>query len=160
MANLKDQIKKLQKDRDKIKTWHVPAATSSGVQSAAVHACVVSCFPRVHLARAGKLERITLAEHSSKFECRQSATGAAVCRMGDKDVRDKKDLQEARASIERRMEKFKECEKDMKVKNFSKLGLDRGAKQDPRVAALEERSEWLRKTLEALNNMVRLLGLR
>jgi CCR4-NOT transcriptional regulation complex NOT5 subunit len=25
VASLKDQIKKLQKDRDKIKTWHVPS---------------------------------------------------------------------------------------------------------------------------------------
>ena len=53
------------------------------------------------------------------------------------------------------MEKFKECEKDMKVKSFSKLGLDRAAKQDPHQLAVEERSEWLKQTVDRLNNMVR-----
>jgi CCR4-NOT transcriptional regulation complex NOT5 subunit len=80
-------------------------------------------------------------------------------RLGDKDVRDKNGLSDARASIERRMEKFKECEKDMKVKNFSKLGLDRGAKQDPKQAALEERVEWLKQMIDSLNNKVLLNNL-
>jgi CCR4-NOT transcription complex subunit 3 len=66
-------------------------------------------------------------------------------------VRDDNTLNDARSTIERRMEKFKECEKDMKVKNFSRIGLEKGAKQDPRLAAIEERSEWLRDTMDAIN---------
>jgi CCR4-NOT transcription complex subunit 3 len=80
-------------------------------------------------------------------------------RLGDKDVRDKNGLTDARATIERRMEKFKECEKDMKVKNFSKIGLDRGTKQDPRQAAIMECIEWLKQTIDALNTKVPLINL-
>lgn len=78
-----------------------------------------------------------------------------MCRISDKDVRDKNALTDARQTIERRMEKFKECEKDMKVKNFSKLGLDRGQKQDPKVLALEERESWLKDTVQQLETKVR-----
>jgi CCR4-NOT transcriptional regulation complex NOT5 subunit len=85
--------------------------------------------------------------------------GGMNCRLGDKDVRDKNGLTDARATIERRMEKFKECEKDMKVKNFSKIGLDRGTKQDPRRAAILDCIEWLKQTIDALNTKVCLINL-
>ena len=71
-------------------------------------------------------------------------------------MRDKNTLQDARASIERRMEKFKECEKDIKVKNFSKQGLEKGAKLDPKVLEAEQRSEQVRELVNKLNEMVRL----
>eukprot|EP00892_Ulva_mutabilis_P000547 jgi/Ulvmu1/10493/UM064_0030.1 len=95
VASLKDQIKKLQKDRDKIKTW-----------------------------------------------------------ASDKDVRDKQTLADNRATIERRMERFKECEKDMKVKDFSKVGLEKGNKLDPKQVAIEERREWIRTCVEQIGNTV------
>lgn len=78
-----------------------------------------------------------------------------VCsRASDKDVRDKKNLTDARAMIERRMEKFKECEKELKVKDFSKVGLEKGAKLDPRQAATDERREWIRCCVERIDGTV------
>ena len=81
-------------------------------------------------------------------------------RASDKDVRDKKHLTEARAMIERRMEKFKECEKDLKVKDFSKVGLEKGAKLDPKQAALDERREWIRNCVDRIEGTVRELLVR
>lgn len=75
-------------------------------------------------------------------------------RASDKDVRDKKNLTDARAMIERRMEKFKECEKELKVKDFSKVGLEKGAKLDPKQAATDERREWIRSCVERIDGTV------
>lgn len=75
-------------------------------------------------------------------------------RASDKDVRDKQTLADNRATIERRMERFKECEKDMKVKDFSKVGLEKGNKLDPKQVAIEERREWIRTCVEQISNTV------
>lgn len=77
-----------------------------------------------------------------------------MCRASDKDVRDKQTLADARATIERRMERFKECEKDMKVKDFSKVGLEKGNKLDPKQVAIEERRDWIKACVEQISNTV------
>lgn len=82
-----------------------------------------------------------------------------VYRASDKDVRDKQSLADARATIERRMERFKECEKDMKVKDFSKVGLEKGNKLDPKQVAIEERREWIKACVEQISNTVRSMAL-
>lgn len=83
-----------------------------------------------------------------------SVQGVHCYRASDKEIRDKKHLTEARAMIERRMEKFKECEKDLKVKDFSKVGLEKGAKLDPKQAAIDERREWLRSCVDRIDTVV------
>lgn len=40
-------------------------------------------------------------------------------------IQDKKQLEEAKAKIERKMEEFKKCEQETKTKAYSKLGLSR-----------------------------------
>lgn len=65
-------------------------------------------------------------------------------------------MADARATIERRMERFKECEKDMKVKDFSKVGLEKGNKLDPKQVAIEERREWIKTCVDQISNTVRI----
>jgi CCR4-NOT transcriptional regulation complex NOT5 subunit len=46
-----------------------------------------------------------------------------ACRISGADIKDKSALLEARKSIEREMERFKTCEKEAKMKQFSKAAL-------------------------------------
>lgn len=95
-ANLKTEIKKLQKLRDQIKTW-----------------------------------------------------------LAGNEIKDKTALSDARRDIERRMEKFKVCEKEAKTKAFSKEGLQAAASRlDPREKAKQEMREWLNNTVDTLNTQV------
>merc|ERR1712066_128358 len=71
-AELKTQIKKLQRDREQIKAWH-----------------------------------------------------------SDKAIKDKNALADARKKIEVEMERFKEFERDLKTKTYSKEGLSKSDKVDP-----------------------------
>lgn len=95
-ANLKTEIKKLQRFRDQIKTWHA-----------------------------------------------------------SNDIKDKTALADARRDIERRMEKFKVCEKEAKTKAFSKEGLQAAAsRQDPKEKAKQEMRDWLNNTVDHLNTQI------
>ena len=51
-----------------------------------------------------------------------------AARIASAEIKDKSDLMEARKEIERRMERFKVCEKEAKTKAFSKEGLGLAAK--------------------------------
>lgn len=74
--------------------------------------------------------------------------------MSSSDVKDKGDLLAGRKSIEREMERFKLCEKEMKTKAFSKEGLGAAAKLDPREQARAEIRDWLNATVDTLNQQV------
>ncbi len=75
-------------------------------------------------------------------------------RLSSADIKDKTELLNGRKSIEREMERFKVCEKEMKTKAFSKEGLGQSAKQDPRERARAEIREWLNSTVDTLNLQV------
>ena len=81
-------------------------------------------------------------------------------RMSSSDIKDKADLTKGRKDIERQMERFKVCEKEMKTKAFSKEGLGQSAKQDPRERARAEIREWLNSTVDTLNLQVHALVCR
>mmetsp|Transcript_14010 Transcript_14010/g.42303 ORF Transcript_14010/g.42303 Transcript_14010/m.42303 type:complete len:755 (+) Transcript_14010:91-2355(+) len=74
--------------------------------------------------------------------------------MSSSDVKDKGDLLAGRKSIEREMERFKLCEKEMKTKAFSKEGLGAAAKLDPREQARAEIRDWLNATVDTLNQQI------
>ena len=76
-------------------------------------------------------------------------------RVAGNDVKDKSELTEARRKIERQMEKFKECEKEMKTKAFSKEGLGRMQKVDPREKEKLDRMDWLNEKVDELTSTVR-----
>jgi CCR4-NOT transcription complex subunit 3 len=95
-ANLKTEIKKLQRFRDQIKTW-----------------------------------------------------------MSNNEIKDKTTLADGRRDIEKRMERFKVCEKEAKTKAFSKEGLSAAAaRQDPKDKAKGEARDWLNATVDSLNEQV------
>src|SRR6056300_881357 len=74
--------------------------------------------------------------------------------ISSSDVKDKDALLEARRLIEVKMEQFKICEKDTKTKAYSKEGLAREAKLDPKDAMREEKRAWINECLEKLADLV------
>lgn len=70
------------------------------------------------------------------------------------DIKDKTQLLEARRTIESKMEQFKVCEKDTKTKAYSKEGLAREAKMDPRELAREEKRAWINECIEQLQDLI------
>lgn len=74
--------------------------------------------------------------------------------LSSNEVKDKNQLSEAKRLIETKMELFKVCEKDTKTKAYSKEGLAREAKLDPKEAAREEKRQWLNDCLEQLNDLI------
>eukprot|EP00624_Nannochloropsis_granulata_P003312 evm.model.NODE_26900_length_6616_cov_26.584642.2 len=74
--------------------------------------------------------------------------------LGQNDIKDKKNLTEARKLIETKMEEFKVCEKEAKCKMFSKEGLAREQKMDPREIAKNKSREWLDNAISNLNTQI------
>ena len=74
--------------------------------------------------------------------------------IGSNDIKDKNALIEARKTIEQKMEQFKICEKDTKTKAYSKEGLAREARLDPKEAEKEEKFTWLNHNMTALNDLI------
>ena len=74
--------------------------------------------------------------------------------LGGNEIKDKGPLTEARKIIESKMEQFKVCEKDTKTKAYSKEGLARDAKLDPKEAAKEEKRDWLNDCLDRLADLI------
>ncbi|CAF2713930.1 unnamed protein product [Rotaria sp. Silwood2] len=74
--------------------------------------------------------------------------------MSSTEIKDKKQLQEARKNIEQKMEKFKIVERETKTKAYSKEGLGAGQKLDPQEKEKEECTQWITK-LERLEDTKR-----
>lgn len=74
--------------------------------------------------------------------------------LSSNEIKDKTQLTEARKTIETKMELFKVCEKDTKTKAYSKEGLAREAKLDPKEALKEEKRGWLNDCLDKLNDLI------
>jgi CCR4-NOT transcription complex subunit 3 len=75
--------------------------------------------------------------------------------MALSELKDKSALADARRDIEKRMEKFKVCEKEAKTKAFSKEGLAAAAaKVDPKERAKAEAREWASGAVDALTDEV------
>lgn len=56
--------------------------------------------------------------------------------------------------IETKMEQFKVCEKDTKTKAYSKEGLARETKLDPREQEKDDKREWINECLGNLNDLI------
>lgn len=74
--------------------------------------------------------------------------------VGSNDIKDKTALVEARKLIETKMEQFKVCEKETKTKAYSKEGLARDDRNDPREAEKDEKRQWIQSSLERLQEQV------
>lgn len=61
---------------------------------------------------------------------------------------------DARKNIEKKMEQFKNCEKEAKTKAFSKAGLDQATRLDPEEKARQATREWLNEQVETLRMQV------
>ncbi|KAE9612515.1 putative CCR4-NOT complex, subunit 3/ 5 protein [Lupinus albus] len=101
-ADLKKEIKKLQRYRDQIKTW---------IQSSEI-----------------KDKKISASYEQA--------------------------LVDARKLIEKEMERFKVCEKEMKTKAFSKEGLVQQPKTDPKEKAKGETRDWLNSVVGELESQI------
>ncbi len=56
--------------------------------------------------------------------------------------------------IETKMEQFKICEKDTKTKAYSKEGLARETRSDPKEVEREEKKGWINDWLERLHDLM------
>ncbi|KAK0231158.1 Not1 N-terminal domain, CCR4-Not complex component-domain-containing protein [Armillaria fumosa] len=74
--------------------------------------------------------------------------------VASNDIKDKSQLLENRKLIETQMEKFKACEKEMKTKAFSTIGLIQAAKLDPKEQEKEEETLWLQGKVEELQMQI------
>lgn len=70
------------------------------------------------------------------------------------EIKDKRQLLDARKRIEREMERFKVCEREMKTKAYSKEGLGQAARQDPRDKARQEARDWVNGIVDQLGTQV------
>ena len=73
--------------------------------------------------------------------------------IGSNDIKDKNALVESRKLIESKMEQFKICEKDTKTKAYSKEGLARDSKMDPKEQEKEEKRDWINQCIESLTEL-------
>ena len=62
--------------------------------------------------------------------------------IGGSEIREKDRLKEARKTIETRMEAFKQTEKDLKTKAYSKEGLAKAEKLDPLTIDRNNSRDW------------------
>lgn len=73
--------------------------------------------------------------------------------VSSNDIKDKSALVEARKLIESKMEQFKICEKETKTKAYSKEGLAREDKLDPREQERLNKQEWAQSCIERLTDL-------
>ena len=66
------------------------------------------------------------------------------------ELKDKQSINEARRSIELEMERFKVLEKEMKIKAYSKEGLNQTAKLDPRELEKLKAAQWINTSVDRL----------
>ena len=126
------------------------------------------CLKRVHEGTTEfediwqKVQNATNTNQKEKFEADLKKEIKKLQRLRDQiktwmqsnDIKDKRPLQDARKLIETHMERFKVMERDTKTKAYSKEGLGKEAKVDPREQAKEETSECLSEMVEQLNLQV------
>ena len=74
--------------------------------------------------------------------------------IGSNDIKDKNALVESRKLIESKMEQFKICEKDTKTKAYSKEGLARDSRMDPKEQEKEEKRDWINQCIESLTELI------
>eukprot|EP00501_MAST-03F_sp_TOSAG23-6_P000344 GSMAST32.ASY1.ANO1.351.1 assembled CDS len=78
--------------------------------------------------------------------CRDSIKGW----LSNNAVKDKTKLTETRMVIEQKMEQFKECEKEVKTKAFSKEGLMQADEVDPKQKEKDVTRSWINSCMEQI----------
>eukprot|EP00128_Syssomonas_multiformis_P016887 Colp12_sorted_trinity150504_noHs@33160 len=71
--------------------------------------------------------------------------------LTNNDIKDKSVLYDNRRLIETKMELFKDVEREAKTKAFSKAGLIKGEKLDPKEKAKEDMRMWIQSQIDNLN---------
>ncbi|KAJ3125194.1 hypothetical protein HK098_000505 [Nowakowskiella sp. JEL0407] len=74
--------------------------------------------------------------------------------LSSNEIKDKRALTENRKLIEQQMEKFKQCEKELKTKAYSKEGLSLPGKVDPQEREKGELSEWITEKISEMTLQV------
>ena len=72
------------------------------------------------------------------------------CRIAGADIKDKQPLMDARKSIEKDMERFKICEREMK--QAGRAGAPKAA--DPKEKAKEDARDWINNSVDAITAKV------
>eukprot|EP01039_Chlorochromonas_danica_P010757 gene10757-11956_t len=113
-----------------------------------------SIWEKVYAAESQSLKEKYEADLKKEIKKLQRLRDQIKSWISSGDIKDKTQLLEARRTIESKMEQFKICEKDTKTKAYSKEGLAREARLDPKEAAREEKRVWINECIEQLQDLV------
>ncbi|RVW46992.1 CCR4-NOT transcription complex subunit 3 [Vitis vinifera] len=178
-ADLKKEIKKLQRYRDQIKTWIQSSEIKDKKMSrnnvemvpidgffyirfdiftciaTATLFCHYPCsYSSIAMTVSGNLEIATnsgsLLATTTLFTFRVITVTTSTTVSASYEQA----LLDARKLIEREMERFKICEKETKTKAFSKEGLGQQPKTDPKEKAKSETRDWLNTVVGELESQI------
>ena len=107
-------------------------------------------WEKLHNASATNLKERLQADLKSETKKLQRMREQIKTWQGMSDIRDKRQIDEARRNIEAKMEQFKACEREAKIKTFSKIGLSLPAKEDPEEMAKEANRQWMNSAIDNL----------
>eukprot|EP01060_Flectonema_neradi_P004884 TRINITY_DN13206_c0_g1_i1.p1 TRINITY_DN13206_c0_g1~~TRINITY_DN13206_c0_g1_i1.p1 ORF type:complete len:253 (+),score=44.83 TRINITY_DN13206_c0_g1_i1:56-760(+) len=107
-------------------------------------------WEKLHNATAPNLKERLQADLKSETKKLQRMREQIKTWQGMSDIRDKRTIDEARRNIEAKMEQFKACEREAKIKTFSKIGLSLPAKEDPEEMAKEANRQWMNSAIDSL----------
>ncbi|KAJ9472357.1 General negative regulator of transcription subunit 3 [Diplonema papillatum] len=108
-------------------------------------------WDKLHAAAAQNLKERLQADLKTEIKKLQRLRDQIKTWQGMSDVRDKRSIDEARRNIEAKMEQFKACEREAKIKTFSKIGLSQPTREDPEEVARDQARGWLNETIGTLN---------
>eukprot|EP00756_Hemistasia_phaeocysticola_P011352 Hpha_TRINITY_DN15110_c4_g4::TRINITY_DN15110_c4_g4_i1::g.127169::m.127169/K12580/CNOT3, NOT3; CCR4-NOT transcription complex subunit 3 len=111
-------------------------------------------WEKLHAASQANLKERFQSDLKTEIKKLQRLRDQIKTWQGMPEIRDKRAIDEARRNIEVKMEQFKACERDAKIKTYSKVGLSLPHREDPEEAAREKTREWLNTQLCELNTQL------
>ena len=111
-------------------------------------------WERLHHATSVSLKERFQSELKTEIKKLQRMRDQIKTWQGMSDVRDKRAIDDCRKQIESKMEQFKACEREAKIKTFSKIGLSMPSKEDPEEVARENMRTWLNSSIDSLTRQI------
>eukprot|EP01065_Artemidia_motanka_P052209 TRINITY_DN935_c6_g1_i1.p1 TRINITY_DN935_c6_g1~~TRINITY_DN935_c6_g1_i1.p1 ORF type:complete len:637 (+),score=252.98 TRINITY_DN935_c6_g1_i1:269-2179(+) len=111
-------------------------------------------WEKLHCATQANLKERFQGDLKTEIKKLQRLRDQIKTWQGMAEIRDKRAIDEARRNIEAKMENFKACERDAKIKTYSKVGLSLPTKEDPEEAARERAREWLNDNIGQLGQQL------
>eukprot|EP00755_Sulcionema_specki_P023085 Sspe_Gene.78027::Locus_48796_Transcript_2_2_Confidence_0.667_Length_1736::g.78027::m.78027/K12580/CNOT3, NOT3; CCR4-NOT transcription complex subunit 3 len=109
---------------------------------------------KLHSASQANLKERLQSDLKTEIKKLQRQRDQIKTWQGNSEIRDKRPLEESRRSIEQRMEQFKVCEREAKIKTFSKAGLSSKPRGDSEEVARENCRHFLTTSIDSLQQQL------